>query len=111
MKTRIRLKTENILNNLIKDINSLTVNFANAINTTVCKDGKVIIDIYYRRHEIRINIKNDSILMDVYKEMLSQRIAYQKYTASAHSSPNIFAFFVNDDDIETALCYLIRVIT
>lgn len=72
-------------------------------DTPVYLRGKKVIDVYYRKSAVRINVKLDTKQYQIYKEELPKNIAYQKETADSGSTGGIFAFFVDDENIEFVL--------
>ncbi len=101
-------RTETILEQITQG-KSYVVVTKNAINTPVKKDGIAILDIYYRKTEIRININESSVQYTRYLDLKNKGIAYQKPTADPKGRNGIYAFFVSDENARTALQYLLGI--
>ncbi len=99
-------KTEKMLNRILAG-SEYTFYTDRKINTPIKLNGKNVIDIYYRVSEIRINIRNNSLLYNKYKELKKEGVAYQKVTADPGSTIGVFAFFVSEDNAEYALKVLL----
>lgn len=107
VKNEIRLTTEHYLRELLEENSKYLININNKINTTVTCVNKTILTIYYRQDEIRINIKNDSILKNKYSLLETKKIVYQKETANPNSTKGEYSFFVKKNNIKTALVNLL----
>ena len=103
VKTQIRIRTEEALLNLLCNRNDYSVNTENKVDTVVLQNGKNLLDIYYRQHEIRINMKPQETLMQIYRELAEKAFVFQKESADPHSTKGVFAFFVKEENIETVL--------
>lgn len=100
---RQKEKTEDILRGLIKNYPGIDVITSRVKSTPVKRENRNILDIYYRKDAIRINISMDSIQYTKYLSLLQEGIAYQKDSANPNSTHGVFAFFVNENDVERAL--------
>lgn len=109
-KNKIRIKTELMLDELLKNKEFYDLNFSNKKNTVVLHNNRTLLDIYYRQNEIRINIKDNSDLMNIYKLLLNNSIAFQKESADPYATKGQFSFFVNENDIKVALIHLLLTI-
>ena len=103
-----KARTESILEQITHNTPYVVVT-KNAINTPVKKDGYSILDIYYRKAEIRININENSVQYTRYLTLREKGIAYQKATANPKGRNGIYAFFVSDENVRTALVYLLGI--
>lgn len=103
-----REKTEKILENIIPENGNLEFYKDHVKSTPVKENGKNILDIYYRKDGIRINIDPNSIQYTIYKRLYAEGIAYQKTTADPNSTSGVFAFFVKEENVTTALRALLK---
>ncbi len=99
--------TEKILLELVADNPDIMVATDHVKSTPVKRDGQNIMDIYYRKDAIRINISKKTSQYNAYKQLLEEGIAYQKDTANPESTNGVFAFFVEENDVKEALKRLI----
>ena len=101
-------KTERVLSELLtgnSDIKAITTHVK---STPVKKEDRNILDIYYRRDAIRINISPQSKQYSIYQQLLEEGIAYQKDTANPNSTNGVFAFFVSENNVRKALTRLLE---
>ncbi len=102
--------TEKILLELVSDNPDIIVVTDHVKSTPVKRGGQNILDIYYRKDAIRINIsKRNTCLYNVYQQLFREGIAYQKDTASPGSTKGMFSFFVDENNVSLALDRLIYV--
>ncbi len=102
-------RTEKILAELLVGHPEIVAITDHVKSTPVKRDGRNILDIYYRKDAIRINISKNSSQYNIYQELLKDGIAYQKNTADPNSTNGVFAFFVGENDVENALCRLLKI--
>lgn len=101
--------TEKILLELVSDNPDIIVVTDHVKSTPVKRGGQNIMDIYYRKDAIRINISKKTSQYNVYKQLLEEGIAYQKDTANPDSTNGVFAFFVGENNVKDALKRLITI--
>ncbi|MGO4926870.1 DUF7225 domain-containing protein [Streptococcus alactolyticus] len=98
-----RLKIERIIDKLSKEIPGVSYIKGMVKNTPIDKNGERVLDIYYRKTAIRVNLKTDSEAYAIYKDELPKDICYQKESANPYSTNGVFAFFVDDPNVEFVL--------
>lgn len=103
-----KLKTEVLLSEIVDKYPDIEIGVGRVRNTPIKKSGELIMDIYYRKHEIRINIKLNSPQTSVYEDLLRQGVVYQKDTANPRSTESKFAFFVNEANTAYAVKKLLN---
>lgn len=98
-------RTEAILKKIT--LNTPYIYLSNVKNTPVKEDKSTILDIFYRNDSIRINIHQESVQYSRYITLRDKGIAYQKDTADPNGASGIFAFFVDENNVEYALTFLL----
>jgi hypothetical protein len=98
-----RKKVEQIIDDLSKENVAITFDANNKKNIPIYLNGERVINIYYRKNEVRIYVKTNSKQYEIYLNDIPKNIAYQKDSANPESTANEYAFFVNDNNIEFVL--------
>ena len=101
--------TEEILLELVANNPDITVVNNHVKSTPVKRGGMNIMDIYYRKDAIRINVSKKTSQYNIYLQLLEEGIAYQKDTANPNSTNGVFAFFVGENNVKEALKRLIGI--
>ena len=103
-----KAKTETFLQTISEKNSDIEIDYGRINNTPIRKCGDLALDIYYRKSEVRINIRMHSPEMQKYKLLSEQGIAYQKDTANPYSTKGMLAFFVNERDVPHAICCILN---
>ena len=94
---------ESIIGKLAAENPSITYKTDTVKDTPISLNGERVVDVYYRRDAIRINVKFDTKQYQIYKDEIPKEIAYQKDSAAPDSTGGVYAFFVDDANIEFVL--------
>lgn len=78
-----------------------------SIHTSIYYKGSLIASVYYRTHEIRLEMRDIQSTLALYEELMKESLAYQKPTADPRKVPGKYQFFVSADDAETVLVAII----
>lgn len=103
-------KTEKLLKELVCNHSDISVIVDRVKSTPILLDEKKVIEIYYRKDAIRVNIDQDNgMYYLLYKHLLDEGVVYQKDTANPLSTDGQFAFFVDDKNIKYVFERFLRI--
>ena len=94
---------ESIIGKLAEENPSITYRTDTVKDTPISLDDERVMDVYYRKDAVRINVKFDTKQYQIYKDELPKDICYQKDSAAPDSTGGVYAFFVDDANIELVL--------
>lgn len=77
-------------------------------STGVYKNDVFQMYIYYRKDAIRINVKAGTYQHGAYEALVADKLVFQKPSASPYSGKGLFAFFVDERNIETVIKKLLE---
>ena len=102
----LKQKIEQLLLELTKQDEDVQI-ISRSIHTSICYKGSLIASVYYRTHEIRLEMRDIQSTLALYEELMKESLAYQKPTADPRKVPGKYQFFVTADDAETVLVAII----
>lgn len=102
----IRMMIEGILSQIQTCYREVTFQ-SKKIHTSIYLYGECIAIVYYRKSEIRIEVRKNESMLQMYNRLFSQNLVYQKPTADPNSVPGKYCFFVAENAAENVLWALI----
>lgn len=82
---------------------------SNKIDTSIWRNGDLILDVYYRVDAVRIAMHAGSPQQTIADALIEEGVGYQKTTADPNATPGLYGFFVNRTNYRYALLRLMGI--
>ena len=107
MSQLLKDNTEKFLESYISNHPDISLTVGKT-STGLYHNAVFLMRIYYRNDAIRIEVKPETNQYGEYEALVHDKLVYQKGSASPYATNNLYAFFVDKENIETVLIRLIE---